>query len=147
MRNLTHTIRSFIVYNLVLTCVLTLASCSNRSQEKFDLILYNAILHDTQADSIKETLDMEYVWIGVKEGVIMEVSSYNTATTLPRSARSVDLNGQHLYPGFIDAHGHLHSTGVEPTATSITSGSRTLLVSNCGQMLASVIEQLGRKRS
>gem|GEM_PF-3612860 len=83
MRNLTHTIRSFIVYNLVLTCVLTLASCSNRSQEKFDLILYNAILHDTQADSIKETLDMEYVWIGVKEGVIMEVSSYNTATRCP----------------------------------------------------------------
>jgi len=47
------------------------------------LILYNAILHDTQADSIKETLDMEYVWIGVKEGVIMEVSSYNTATRCP----------------------------------------------------------------
>ena len=125
MRNLTHTIRSFIVYNLVLTCVLTLASCSNRSQEKFDLILYNAILHDTQADSIKETLDMEYVWIGVKEGVIMEVSSYNTATTLPRSARSVDLNGQHLYPGFIDAHGHLFAYA-EMLSTVNLVGASTL---------------------
>ncbi|MDE0987439.1 MAG: hypothetical protein OSA02_07955, partial [Schleiferiaceae bacterium] len=61
MRNLTHTTRSFIVYNLVFTSVLMLVSCGNRPQEKFDLVLYNAILHDTQGDSIHEALDMEHV--------------------------------------------------------------------------------------
>ena len=107
MRNLTHTTRSFIVYNLVLTSVLMLVSCGNRPQEKFDLVIYNAILHDTKGDSIHEALDMEYVWIGINDGLIMKVGSYNTANTMPGSIRSIDLNGEHLYPGFIDAHGHL----------------------------------------
>ena len=107
MRNLTHTTRSFIVYNLVFTSVLMLVSCGNRPQEKFDLVLYNAILHDTQGDSIHESLDMEHIWIGVKDGLIMEISSYNAANPVPSSSRSIDLNGEHLYPGFIDAHGHL----------------------------------------
>ena len=107
MRNLTHTTRSFIVYNLVLTSVLMLVSCGNRPQEKFDLVIYNAILHDTKGDSIHEALDMEHVWIGINDGLIMKVGSYNTANTMPGSIRSIDLNGEHLYPGFIDAHGHL----------------------------------------
>ena len=107
MRNLTHTTRSFIVYNLVFTSVLMLVSCGNRPQEKFDLVIYNAILHDTKGDSIHEALDMEHVWIGINDGLIMKVGSYNTANTMPGSIRSIDLNGEHLYPGFIDAHGHL----------------------------------------
>ena len=107
MRNLTHTTRSFIVYNLVFTCVLMLVSCGSRPEEKFDLILYNTILQDPRADSSNVELGDQYIWIGIKDGIIMEVSRYSSATKLPGSSGTVDLQGEHLYPGFIDAHGHL----------------------------------------
>lgn len=66
------------------------------------LLLENAIIHPMRQDSNTKE-DTFTGSILVKDGKIMEVSSQ---LVLPDSAdcERIDVNRQHIYPGFIEAH-------------------------------------------
>ena len=72
------------------------------------LLLENAIIHPMRQDSNTKE-DTFTGSILVKDGKIMEVSSQ---LVLPDSAdcERIDVNRQHIYPGFIEAHCHMGIT-------------------------------------
>ena len=72
------------------------------------LLLENAIIHPMRASS-NTNEDTFTGSILAKDGKIMEVSSQ---LTLPDSAdcERIDVNHQHVYPGFIEAHCHMGIT-------------------------------------
>ena len=101
MRNLSHTFGRFFVYNLL--WVLPLTSCQNPPE--YDLLLKDFVLHSPH-NAIASHEGSEF-WIAVKDSKIANVIDISQHTLLPKGKRELSLEGKHLYPGFIDAHGHL----------------------------------------
>ncbi len=101
MRNLSHTFGRFFVYNLL--WVLLLTSCQN--PQEYDLLLKDFKLHSPH-DAIASHEGSEF-WIAVQDGKIADIIDISQHTLLPKGKTELSLQGQHLYPGFIDAHGHL----------------------------------------
>lgn len=101
MRNLSHTFSRFFVYNLL--WVFTLTSCQN--PQEYDLLLKDFILQSPQ-DAMASHEGAEY-WIAVQDGKVADIIDISQYTILPVGKTEISLDGQHLYPGFIDAHGHL----------------------------------------
>jgi len=101
MRNLSHTFSRFFVYNLL--WVFTLTSCQN--PQEYDLLLKDFVLHSPQ-DAMASHEGAEY-WIAVQDGKVADIIDISQYTILPVGKTEITLDGEHLYPGFIDAHGHL----------------------------------------
>ena len=102
MRNLSHTFGRFFVYNLFF--IFTLSNCT--PAEEFDVLLTNFELHSPTAipDKLGERSQFS---IGIKDGKIASIIDHSGGQEYPAAKSTLSLNGQHLYPGFIDAHGHL----------------------------------------
>lgn len=102
MRNLSHTFVRFVVYNLLF--IFTLSNCT--SVEEFDVLLTNFELHTPSAKPNQMSEQPNYS-IGIRGGKIAAIIEHSRGETPPKAKKTLSLNGQHLYPGFIDAHGHL----------------------------------------
>ena len=96
MRNLSHTFSRFFVYNLLL--ILGLSQCTPAIE--FDTLLYNVQLAD-------EGKNEGIFWIGINSDTIAAIGELGANEPLPSAQAQFDLEGEFLYPGFIDAHGHL----------------------------------------
>jgi predicted amidohydrolase YtcJ len=96
MRNLSHTFNSLLVYNLFI--LFLFSACA--PEEKYDAVFYNVEIPG-------EDLKREDKWIAVKDGKIAAIGHANDSKGIPNAATAIDLSGEYLYPGFIDAHGHL----------------------------------------
>ena len=101
MRNLSHTFGRFFVYNLL--ALTGFYSCA--SAPEFDVIIKDFRWHNPTS-AIQGQESSKY-WIGINEGSITEIIDISQHTLLPKGKEEISLDGQHLYPGFIDAHGHL----------------------------------------
>ncbi len=95
MRNLSHTFRGFFVYNLLL---ITLSSCI--STPEYDVVLYDMIIPNNEKSRPRQ-------WIGINDGIIANMGTLHADYNPPSAAEVINLSGTYLYPGFIDAHGHL----------------------------------------
>ena len=95
MRNLSHTFRGFFVYNLLL---ITLSSCI--STPEYDVVLYDMIIPNSEKSRPRK-------WIGINDGIIANMGTLHADYNPPSAAEVINLSGTYLYPGFIDAHGHL----------------------------------------
>ena len=102
MRNLSHTFIRFVVYNLLF--IFSLSNCT--PAEEFDLLLTNFELH-TPYNTPKSDAEQPQYSIGIKDGKITSILDHSRGERLPKAKETLSLEGQHLYPGFIDAHGHL----------------------------------------
>ena len=79
-------------------------SCSSRKQNA-DLILHNGIVYTVDsAFSVHQALVL-------KDGKILETGSNDEILNKYTSVSVIDLNGQFVYPGFIDAHCHFYGYG------------------------------------
>ncbi len=96
MRNLSHTFGQFVVYNLI--ALFLFSACA--SQEKYDIVFYNVEIPG------EDTINGDQ-WIAVNDGKIAAIGHATAPDEIPNGASTVDLSGEYLYPGFIDAHGHL----------------------------------------
>jgi hypothetical protein len=96
MRNLSHTFGQFFVYNLF--AVFLFSACVTK--EKYDVVFYNIEIPGEDATNGDQ-------WIAVNDGKITAMGHTSEGETIPEAAQSFDLSGEYLYPGFIDAHGHL----------------------------------------
>jgi len=101
MRNLSHTFGRFFVYNLFTW--MALFSCAPTPE--FDVIVKDFKLH-SPTSAIKGHESSDY-WIAINDGTIADIIDITQHTLLPKGKEVISLGGQHLYPGFIDAHGHL----------------------------------------
>ena len=96
MRNLSHTFGQFVVYNLI--ALFLFSACA--PQEKYDIVFYNVEIPG------EDTINGDQ-WIAVNDGKIAAIGHATAPDEIPNGASTVDLSGEYLYPGFIDAHGHL----------------------------------------
>lgn len=86
---------------------------------KADLVLKNCNIVDVFTGEVVHSN------VAVKDGVILGVSSHYRGKT------EIDINGDYLAPGLIDAHLHLESTMVSPAefiATAAAHGTTTFIV-------------------
>lgn len=97
--------RSSILIVHCFVLVLFLISCSNTP--KADLILHNG-----KIATVDEAFNIEEA-VAVRRGKIIFVGSDSEITTFrgPKT-ESIDLQGQLVLPGLIDAHGHISSLGM-----------------------------------
>ena len=102
MRNLSHTFIRFVVYNLLF--IFSLSNCT--PAEEFDLLLTNFELH-TPHYTPESNGEQPHYSIGIKDGKIASILDHSRGKKFPKAKETLSLEGQHLYPGFIDAHGHL----------------------------------------
>mgnify|MGYP000665567070 FL=1 len=102
MRNLSHTFIRFVVYNLLF--IFSLSNCT--PAEEFDLLLTNFELHTPSHKPVSDGEQPNYS-IGIKDGKIASILDHSRGKKFPKAKETLSLEGQHLYPGFIDAHGHL----------------------------------------
>ncbi|MDP4959757.1 MAG: amidohydrolase [Schleiferiaceae bacterium] len=102
MRNLSHTFIRFVVYNLLF--IFSLSNCT--PAEEFDLLLTNFELH-TPYNTPESNGEQPQYSIGIKDGKIASILDHSRGKKFPKAKETLSLEGQHLYPGFIDAHGHL----------------------------------------
>ena len=131
MRNLSHTFSRFFVYNLLL--LVGLLSCA--PEPEFDVLIKDFKLH-SPTSAIKGLETSEY-WIGVNDGKIAEIIEISQHTIVPKGKEEVSLNGQHLYPGFIDAHGHLFGYARTLSTVNLVGASSK---EECIQRIAKYIE-------
>lgn len=131
MRNLSHTFSRFFVYNLLL--LVGLLSCA--PEPEFDVLIKDFKLH-SPTSAIKGLETSEY-WIGVNDGKIAEIIDISQHTIVPKGKEEVSLNGQHLYPGFIDAHGHLFGYARTLSTVNLVGASSK---EECIQRIAKYIE-------
>ena len=131
MRNLSHTFSRFFVYNLLLW--VGLLSCA--PEPEFDVLIKDFKLH-SPTSAIKGLETSEY-WIGVNDGKIAEIIEISQHTIVPKGKEEVSLNGQHLYPGFIDAHGHLFGYARTLSTVNLVGASSK---EECIQRIAKYIE-------
>ena len=131
MRNLSHTFSRFFVYNLLLW--VGLLSCA--PEPEFDVLIKDFKLH-SPTSAIKGLETSEY-WIGVNDGRIAEIIDISQHTVVPKGKEEVSLNGQHLYPGFIDAHGHLFGYARTLSTVNLVGASSK---EECIQRIAKYIE-------
>ena len=89
-----------------------------RKLDKADLVLKNAKIVNVFTDRVEEGN------VAITNGMIVGIGDYH-------GAREIDLEGQYLTSGFIDAHLHLESTLVNPQvliAKATAHGTTTFIV-------------------
>ena len=131
MRNLSHTFSRFFVYNLLLW--VGLLSCA--PEPEFDVLIKDCKVHSPT--SAIQGLETSEYWIGVNDGRIVEIIDISQHTVVPKGKEEVSLNGQHLYPGFIDAHGHLFGYARTLSTVNLVGASSK---EECIQRIAKYIE-------
>jgi len=96
----------------VATALLTLAACSNDQAETSsqadvgpDMCIYGGSIYPGGIDAL-----------AVADGKIVQISNSENGLDcqnyINSDTRLVDLDGAHVYPGFVDAHGHLLGIGL-----------------------------------
>ena len=138
MRNLSHTFIRFVVYNLLF--IFTLSNCT--PAEEFDLLLTNFELH-TPSNKPESSSEQPNYSIGIKEGKIAAIIDHSRGEKLPRAKKTLSLEGQHLYPGFIDAHGHLFGYARTFSTVNLFGASS---VQECIERIESFIARHPNKR-
>ena len=71
--------------------------------ESVDLVIFNAKIHSL--DEKNQT----YEAMAIRDGKIIEMGPDRQILNKYRFENSIDAEGKEVYPGFIDAHGHLFS--------------------------------------
>jgi predicted amidohydrolase YtcJ len=74
-------------------------------QQPCDMIFHHGIIHTL--DSTGTTAAA----MAVRKGRIVGIGREEDVRSMYRSSRQIDLKGQHVFPGFIDAHAHLYGIG------------------------------------
>ena len=77
----------------------SLTSC--QKTQEYDVLLKDFKLHSPN-DAVSSNEGSEF-WIAVQDGKIAEIIDITQQTILPKGKIELSLDGQHLYPGFIDA--------------------------------------------
>ena len=90
---------------LILLILIIFGSC--KSQETVDLIVYNANIYTVDENFSKAEA------VAVKDGKFVEVGTSEDIQKHYSAKESIDVKGQTVLPGFIDAHCHFYGLGLD----------------------------------
>jgi predicted amidohydrolase YtcJ len=91
--------------SLFVVLVYILSGCSSAPKEKADFILYNGTIYTV--DSAFSTCEA----LAVVNGSIVAIGSTDEVLDKYDASKTYNLEGQAVYPGFIDAHSHFFGYG------------------------------------
>ena len=89
----------------VISLIFIISSCISKTE--IDLVLHNAKIY-----SINDNNDL-YEAIAVENGKIIAIGKNNQILNKYKAKSTFDLSGNFVYPGFIDAHCHFLSYGLQ----------------------------------
>jgi predicted amidohydrolase YtcJ len=89
------------ISQIILTALLF--GCSN--MEPVDVLFVNANIHSI------DTMHQSYTAMAVKDGKVYALGERADLEARFQAKSIVDLDGKHIFPGFIDAHCHLYGLG------------------------------------
>ena len=89
---------------LIVIVLIIFNSCL--SQEKVDLIVYNANIY-----TVDENFSKAEAFV-IKDGKFLEVGTSDAIQNKYESEETIDAKGQTIVPGFIDAHCHFYGLGM-----------------------------------
>ena len=93
--------KRFLLITSILLFVFMI-SCSNLKKEKVDTIIHNAIIYTVNENFTKTEA------LAIKDGKFIAVGNKRTILKKYTSDHTIDLNGNFIYPGFIDPHSHFY---------------------------------------
>ncbi|HCA82261.1 MAG TPA: amidohydrolase [Flavobacteriales bacterium] len=118
---------------LSFSAILLVQSCAHKAEDA-DLIVHNAHIY-----SLDET-NTVYEAMAIKDGKIIELGPERQILNKYRSKEQFDAGKNYIYPGFIDAHGHLLGYGQLMLQCDLT-GTNSL------EEVLSKVEKFGAKSS
>ena len=96
----------FLVIYILTACI---------SKENVELIIHNGKIYSLDVnESIHEA-------VAIQDGKIISLGKNNQILNKYQSDKKIDLSGNVVYPGFIDAHCHLLSYGLQKQQVDLTS--------------------------
>ncbi len=99
---------SFIISFLLTSCI---------TKTKVDLIVHNATIY-----SVNSNNDV-FESIAVKDGKIIELGKNNQILNKYKAKQTLDIAGKYIYPGFIDAHCHFLSYGLQQQMVDLSAAN------------------------
>lgn len=96
-----------------------MAACKKEPKIQVDLIFFNGHIH--AVDSVFS----EFEALAINKGLIMSLGESSEIMEKYTAKKTINLEGSHVYPGFIDAHSHLQGLGQMLSKVDLT-GSRSL---------------------
>jgi len=103
------------VFCLSIALLLTILACG--SKEQADLLIYNAKVYTVDKQS---THAEAFV---VRDGRFIAVGDNDEILAKYEAPEALDLQGQAVYPGFIDAHAHFYGYGTSLQIADLTGAS------------------------
>ena len=90
-------------HNILINFIILLSLGSCMKSEEADLVVFNANIYTMdESNSVAEAM-------AIRNGIILESGPDRQILNKYAYAESIDARGKEVYPGFIDAHGHLMS--------------------------------------
>lgn len=102
MKNL----RSSLYFIPLFYCVSCFFSCSRTEKKNADFLFYNARVY-----TVDSTFTVCEAFV-VSDGKIVETGTINQLSAKFEAKQRIDLKGNFVYPGFIDAHCHFYNYGL-----------------------------------
>ena len=90
-------------HNILITFIIFLSLGSCMKSEEADLVVFNANIFTMDESNTKVEA------MAIRDGKIIEVGPDRQILNKYAYDASMDAMGKEIYPGFIDAHGHLMS--------------------------------------
>jgi predicted amidohydrolase YtcJ len=97
-----------------LTALLTIVVFSCSPKQEVDTIFHHGVFHIM--DSVQSPAEA----MAVKDGKIVAVGSFDSLNKLYQATKTIDLNGNHVYPGWHDAHCHYWGYGMTLQQVDLT---------------------------
>ncbi len=97
-----------------LSALITIAFFSCSPKQEVDTIFHHGVFH------IMDSLQSPAEAMAVKDGKIVALGSFDSLNKLYQAANAIDLNGNHVYPGWHDAHCHFWGYGMTLQQVDLT---------------------------
>jgi predicted amidohydrolase YtcJ len=106
-------------YGILTLFILGVMSSCVKNKEKADVIVYNAMVY-----TVDESFSIHEAF-AVRNGRFLEVGTNETILEKFVSDNKIDAEGKAVYPGFIDAHCHFFSYGVNHLTKADLVGTKS----------------------
>lgn len=97
-----------------LSALITIAFFSCSPKQEVDTIFHHGVFH------IMDSMQSPAEAMAVKDGKIVALGSFDSLNKLYQAAKTIDLNGNHVYPGWHDAHCHFWGYGMTLQQVDLT---------------------------
>ena len=99
---------------LSILLIVLLISCDSNKRVQADLLVFNANVYTVDSSFTKVQAFV------VKDGKFLETGTSDALKKKYEATETLDANGKHIFPGFIDAHAHFYGLGMQQQRVDVS---------------------------